>query len=212
MADDYLPSGPLDGAVTLMASQHDPATGRWRRRRVSINEVAAFILAGQAARDAAQDAALAAEIRARGAADAAEALARSDTATALSAEVQARRTADAAEAKARGDADTAQAARAAALEAKPEEAAAFTASAKLPALTALLPVTLTLTGLVPARAGDVLRAGERVVVAPAAALPAGLNIAAAFVSADGVVSVQLTTGLTLAAGAAPIGWNITALR
>jgi hypothetical protein len=103
-------------------------------------------------------------------------------------------------------------ARLAALEARPEEAAHFTAAAKLPALSVLAPVSLTLTGLKPARAGDVLRAGETVLVEPATALPAGVNLSAAFVPVDGAVSLQLTASLSVAAGAAPIAWNITALR
>ncbi|MGU3417635.1 hypothetical protein [Methylobacterium sp. D54C] len=99
-----------------------------------------------------------------------------------------------------------------ALEGRPEEVAHFTASAKLPAITLLAPVTLTLTGLVPARVGDVLKAGEQVEVAPATPLPANVNIAAAIVTADGTVVVQLTAGVSISAGAAPITWNISALR
>lgn len=146
--------------------------------------------AAQVARDAGQDAALAQEAVAR---------------QAIAASVST-------EAAARAAVDTAQGARLAALEAKPEEVAHFTASAKLPALSVLAPVTLTLTGLVPARAGDVLKAGETITVEPAAPLPAGINIAAAIVTADGTVSLQLTASLSVTAGAAAIVWNISALR
>ncbi len=151
-------------------------------------------IAGLTARLDALEAALAAEGRARAAADA-------TAASALTAETTARQ-----------GVDTGQAARIAALEGRPEEAAHFTASAKLPAITALQPVTLTLASLVPARAGDVLRKGEPVTVTPATALPAGVNIAAAFVPADGSVAVQLTTGISIALGTVPIAWSITVHR
>ncbi|MDE4912791.1 hypothetical protein PQI07_19090 [Methylobacterium sp. 092160098-2] len=103
-------------------------------------------------------------------------------------------------------------ARLATIEAKPEEAAHFTASATLPSLTVLSPISLTLTGLKPARLGDMLKAGETVLVEPATPLPAGVNLSAAVATADGAVSLQLTASLSVAAGAAPIVWNITALR
>ncbi|TXN67271.1 hypothetical protein [Methylobacterium sp. WL6] len=103
-------------------------------------------------------------------------------------------------------------ARLAIIEGRPEEVAHFTASAKLPPLTAGQSVMLTLTGLVPAVSGDRIRKGEAVQVASAAALPAGVNIAAAYAAADDTVAVQLTTGLNLAAGTVAVAWNLTALR
>lgn len=104
------------------------------------------------------------------------------------------------------------AARVAALEGRPEEAAHFTATAKLPTIAALASVTLTLTGLIAARAGDALKADETVSVEPAAPLPPGLNLSTATVPADGTVAVQMSASVAIAASATPILWNITALR
>ncbi|SDA12843.1 hypothetical protein SAMN02799622_00827 [Methylobacterium sp. UNC378MF] len=101
-------------------------------------------------------------------------------------------------------------ARLAALEGRPEEVAHFTASAKLPNAAALASFTLTLTGLVPARAGDVLKAGEQVEVR--AKLPAGLEMGLPLVTADGTVAVSFKTTLALSAGTTPVTFDITALR
>lgn len=177
-------------------------------------------VAAQTTRDTAQDQALSSEATARKTADDAKAATRGQAVSAEAtaragadtAEATARQQGDTAEAKTRSGADTAQAARLAALEAKAEEAAHFTASAALPAITALLPVTLTPTSRVPAKTGDVLKAGQSVSVEPATALPAGVHIASARVLADGQVAVQLTTGISIALQATPIVWNITALR
>jgi hypothetical protein len=113
---------------------------------------------------------------------------------------------------ARQTTDTAQAGRIAALEGRPEEVAHFTGSAKLPAIAVATTTALTLTGLVPAVTGDRVRKGEAVIVEPATALPAGANIAAAYAPADDTVVVQITAGLAISPGAAPIIWNITVLR
>lgn len=131
---------------------------------------------------------------------------------ALTARLDALEAALAAEGRARAAADTGLATRASALEARPEEVAHFTASAKLPTLAALATVTLTLTGLVPARVGDLVRKGEAVSVEPATALPAGISIAAVSVPADGTVAVQLLATLAIGAGTTPLSWLITALR
>lgn len=98
------------------------------------------------------------------------------------------------------------------LEGRPEEVAHFSASAKLPALAALSTFNLTLTGLVPARAGDVLKAGERVSVAPTAPLPDGLALLTATVPSDNTVLLRISAGLALAAGSSPVVWGIAALR
>ncbi|MBE7196750.1 MAG: hypothetical protein INR70_02960 [Parafilimonas terrae] len=155
----------------------------------------------QAARDAAQDAALGQEAAGRQAADAAEVLARQAVTAALSAEASTRQTTDAA-----------QAGRISALESRPEEVAHFIGSAKLPAISVASTTALTLAGLVPAVTGDRVRKGEAVIVEPATALPAGVNIAAAYAPADDTVVVQITAGLAVSLGAAPITWNITVLR
>lgn len=120
---------------------------------------------------------------------------------ALSGEISARQTTDAA-----------QSGRIAALEGRAEEVAHFTGSAKLPAIAVASTTPLTLTTLVPAVTGDRVRKGEAVIVEPATALPAGVNIAAAYAPADDTVVVQITAGLAISLGAAPIAWNITVLR
>lgn len=97
-----------------------------------------------------------------------------------------------------------------ALEGRPEEVAHFTASAKLPVIAALASFTLPLTNLVPARAGDTLKAGEQVEVR--AKLPAGIDMGLPLVTADGTVAVPLKATLALSAGTAPIAFDITALR
>lgn len=178
------PALPLTGAEYVMVMQVDPASGQYRPHQVRLSDILAIGAAAQATRDAARDAALALEGGAR-------------------------QTADAAEVGGRGSAVTA---RLLALEAKSEEVAHFVAAAKLPALSALGPVTLTLAGLVPAKAAEVLRDGETVQVEPATPLPAGVNLSAAVATANGTVSLQLTASLLIAAGSAPIIWNITALR
>lgn len=215
MPHDYLsPALPLTGAEALIVSQKDPATGKFRPRRVTVSDLLTLLGENQSEADAGQDAALASAEKAITAladrlGDAEGAL--HHQAAALDAQ-QARLAAAEVRLSAREATDTDQGARIAALEGRPEEAAHFTALAKLPAITALQPVTLTLASLVPARAGDVLRKGEPVTVTPAAALPAGVNIAAAFVPADGTVAVQLTTGISIALGTVPIAWSITVHR
>lgn len=102
--------------------------------------------------------------------------------------------------------------RVAALEGRPEEVAHFSTSAKLPAIAALATISLTLKNLVPARAGDVLRAGERVSVAAAVALPDGITPLGAIVPSDGTVVLRLSASLAVAAGASAIPWSIAALR
>ncbi|WFS07796.1 hypothetical protein [Methylobacterium sp. 391_Methyba4] len=101
-------------------------------------------------------------------------------------------------------------ARLAALEGRPEEVAHFTASAKLPSVAALATFTLTLTGLVPARAGDILKAGEQVEVR--AKLPAGVEMGLPSVTADGTVAVPCKATLAVSASTAPVVFDIVALR
>jgi len=104
------------------------------------------------------------------------------------------------------------AARVAALEGKPEEVAHFGASAALPNVAALAKFNVTLTNLVPARVGDVLKAGESVAVQPLAALPDGITlIGPPTVPADGTVLLKFSAALALAS-AATIPWAISALR
>lgn len=258
MPHDYLsPALPLTGAETLIVSQQDPATGKFRPRRVTVSDLLTLLAKGKSEADAAQDTALEAEAVARREADEAEASARQaalagqdaqlvsiekavaalgdrladaeEAETALAGRVQAAEGALSAQGQAidsqagrlanaearltaREAVDSDQGSRITAIEGRPEEAAHFTASAKLPAITALQPVTLALTSLTPARPGDVLRKGEPVTVTPATALPAGVNIAAAYVPADGTVAVQLTTGISIALGTVPVAWGITVHR
>ncbi|WCS27214.1 hypothetical protein LOK46_10475 [Methylobacterium sp. NMS14P] len=104
------------------------------------------------------------------------------------------------------------AARVAALEGKPEEVAHFGAVAALPNVAALAKFTITLTNLVPARAGDALKAGESVSVQPLAALPDGVTlIGPPTVPSDGTVLLRFSAALAMSA-AAPIPWAISALR
>lgn len=107
---------------------------------------------------------------------------------------------------------TALAARVVALEARPEEVAHFAASAKFPTIAALAKVSLTLTGLAPARADDVLRAGERISVVPVLPLPDGLTLLSWSVAADNTVVLRLSASVALAASSAPFLWGIVALR
>lgn len=151
----------------------------------------------QAARDTAQDQALAGEATARKTAD--------------DAEVAARTQADSAEAATRSSTDTAQAARLAGLEARAEEAVHFTASAKLPAIALLADVPLVLS-VTPVKAGDALKAGEDIVVEPGGALPAGVLIASARVTADNVVTLQLRATIALSAQTTATPWSVVALR
>lgn len=107
---------------------------------------------------------------------------------------------------------TALAARVAALEAKPEEVAHFGAAAAMPNVLALASFTLTLTGLAPARSGDVLKAGESVTVTPLAALPDGVAMKGPpTVPADGTVLLRFSSSIALTGGAL-IPWAISALR
>lgn len=106
----------------------------------------------------------------------------------------------------------AQAARLAALEGRPEEVAHFTAFAKLPAIAAGAGVDLPLTGLVPARTGDVLRKDEDIAVSCATALPAGVTPSNTRVTADGTVVVRLTALALIQAGTAALTWKIVAQR
>ncbi len=99
-----------------------------------------------------------------------------------------------------------------ALEGRPEEVAHFTASAKLPSIAALASFTLTLTNLVPARAGDTLKAGEQVEVRPVAPLPAGLEMGVPLVTADGTVAVPFKAGVAVSSSSAPAAFAITVLR
>lgn len=83
-------------------------------------------------------------------------------------------------------------------------------STALPALTALGSTTITLT-VTPRVAGDVLAVGEVVIVTPSAALPAGLNIAYAVVTAANKVEIGLSAVLGIALGQSR-AWAICALR
>ncbi len=172
-------AGPIQGTETTIVSQDGVprrleigAVLKAHEQRLAALEKAP---SDQAARDTAQDAALAQEAAARASAD--------------------------------GSAGT----RMKALEDRPEEVAHFTATKALPTIALGASITLSLTGLVPARAGDVVRAGESVDAQPRVALPAGLNVAAVSAPADGRVDVQLTAGLAITGGAAVV-WDVVVLR
>lgn len=102
--------------------------------------------------------------------------------------------------------------RVSALEGKPEEVAHFAASARMPNVAALSAFTLTLTGLVPARAGDVLKAGEAIAVNVVGGLPSGVTmVAPPTVPTDGTVVLSFVASLALSSPA-PLAWAISALR
>lgn len=188
MARDYIsPVLPLTGAEYVMVTQLDPASGQYHPRRVRISDILATGAAAQAACDAAQDAALAQEAGARQAANATEA-------------------------GARGADDATTIGRLSAIESRPEEIAHFTASAKFLAVAAAASFTLTLTGLSPIRAGDVLKAGEQVEIWPAGAVPTGVTFGRPTVTADGVVALPCTAGLAVAASSAAVPFSLAALR
>lgn len=98
------------------------------------------------------------------------------------------------------------------LEGRPEEVAHFTATARLPNVAALSTFTVTLTGLVPAKKGDVLKEGETVTVNVGGKLPNGVTmVAPATVSADGTVVLSFAASIALSSTTALV-WSITALR
>ena len=65
--------------------------------------------------------------------------------------------------------------------------------------------------MTPAVAGDILAAGEDVNVQPTAALPNGVNIAYAYVSAANVVTIAFTSSALISAPAT-VAWRVTAFR
>ena len=146
----------------------------------------AVALTALTARLDALEAALAAEGKTRTAADTA-------AAGALAGEVSARQSADAG-----------LSARTGALEAKPEEVVPFSGTI-ITGTLAIGTKTFTVTGL----AG--LKAGERILVEPASAWPAGLVFAGAWVPADGTAEITLAALVALTASKT-IPLAITALR
>lgn len=63
----------------------------------------------------------------------------------------------------------------------------------------------------PVAAGDSLAAGEDINVQPTGALPNGVNIAYAFVSAANVVTIAFTSSALISVSQS-IGWRVTAFR
>lgn len=60
MPHDYLsPALPLTGAETLIVSQKDPTTGKFRPRRVTVSDLLTLLGQNQSEADAGQDAPLA---------------------------------------------------------------------------------------------------------------------------------------------------------
>lgn len=158
------PADPLetcDGSEMIRVRKGN----RWRWLPVAA--LVDYALTRQSLRDAAQDAAFAAEMAGRGASD------------------------------------TAQAARLATLEARPEEVVPFSGSLVTGVLAVgTKPYTLTVPGI---------RANERLVVEPVAALPAGLSIAGARAPATETVEMTLSTLVAITASKT-IALTITALR
>lgn len=87
--------------------------------------------------------------------------------------------------------------------------AAFTGSANLPTLTLLGSGTSTVT-VAPKLVGDVLAVGECITVTPASALPAGLNVAYAIVTAAN--TVQIGFSALVAITGASMAWTVVAHR
>lgn len=83
------------------------------------------------------------------------------------------------------------------------------ASTSLPAVTALGNSMLTLT-VSPKVAGDSLAIGEVITVAPSAALPSGMGIAYAIVTA--VNTVQINLMALVAISASSRAWTVVAHR
>lgn len=107
---------------------------------------------------------------------------------------------------------TAVTARISALEARPEEVAHFGGSARLPNVAAMATFTVTLSGLMPARAGDVLKAGEAITVNVVGGLPTGVTmVAPPAVPIDGTVVLSFAASVALSS-AVPLAWAISALR
>lgn len=87
---------------------------------------------------------------------------------------------------------------------------AFTGTGMLPTLTLLLGNGLSNFTVSPKIAGDVLAAGECITVTPASALPAGLNISYAVVTANN--AVQIAFSASIAITGASMAWTVVAHR
>ena len=70
--------------------------------------------------------------------------------------------------------------------------------------------TMTLT-VAPVVTGDVLAVGEDITVQPTAALPGGINIAFAFVSATNQVAIGFTSSALISLSQS-VAWRVTAHR
>lgn len=86
----------------------------------------------------------------------------------------------------------------------------FTGTAALPALTLLVTTGISTVTVTPAVAGDSLAIGEVITVVPTSALPAGLNISYAVVTATNVVQIGFTA--TLAISLTSQSWRVCAHR
>lgn len=86
-----------------------------------------------------------------------------------------------------------------------------TPSTALPAVTLLAPSSVTLTVFTPRVAGDALAAGEPITVTPSAALPGGLNVSYAIVTATNTVVIGLASTVSIAVGSS-VAWTVVAHR
>ena len=86
----------------------------------------------------------------------------------------------------------------------------FTGTAALPTLTALVTTGTSTVTVTPAVAGDSLAAGEVITVMPTSALPAGLNVSYAVVTATNTVQIGFTA--TLAISLTSQAWRVCAHR
>lgn len=86
----------------------------------------------------------------------------------------------------------------------------FSGSASLPILTLLVGNGTSTVAVTPKIAGDVLAIGECITVTPATALPAGLNISYAIVTA--LNTVQIAFSAPIAITGATMAWTVVAHR
>ncbi|WP_449411115.1 hypothetical protein [Methylobacterium komagatae] len=86
----------------------------------------------------------------------------------------------------------------------------FTGSANLPAITLLIGNGTSTFAVTPRVTGDVLVAGEPIVVSPGVALPAGLNIAYAIVTGQNTVQIAFSAAVAITVSS--VAWTVVALR
>lgn len=86
----------------------------------------------------------------------------------------------------------------------------FTGAALLPALTLLIGSGISTVTVSPKLTGDVLVPGDCITVTPASALPAGLNISYAVVTANNTIQIGFTAAVAIAGSS--MSWTVVAHR